>query len=158
MKWFLGTVFGVMAVVVATVVGLFVYVQVVLAPPNAGVASPPVTEPIGSSSTRSSAPPSTDTPSPVPARGEGATVAPTSSAPLPSPVIDQQKSIPLSSLPLSDTQKKLLAGVGIDSETFVITPAMITCANEKLGDTRMKEIIGGSAPGALEMASLMRCL
>lgn len=154
MKWFLGTVSSVMILVVLVVVGLFVYVQVVLAPPDSGSSSATTSKSVASSNTQSAGAVATNTPSPTPE----VTVTEKSDEPQSSPVVAEQKPIPLSSLPLSDTQKKLLAGVGIDSETFVITQAMVTCANEKLGDVRMKEIIGGSAPGALEMASLMRCL
>lgn len=67
-------------------------------------------------------------------------------------------SIPLSSLPLSDTQKSLLATAGIDYETFIITPEMVTCAQQKLGADRFRAIVAGSSPSALETMSLLGCL
>jgi hypothetical protein len=67
-------------------------------------------------------------------------------------------SIPLSSLPLSDTQKSLLAAAGIDYDTFIITPEMVVCAQEKLGADRFEAIRQGSSPSALETMSLLGCL
>lgn len=66
--------------------------------------------------------------------------------------------VPLSSIPLTDSQKKALSAVNIDVETFVITEAMIACAGGKIGDERMTEITEGSAPSILEMAKLTPCL
>lgn len=65
--------------------------------------------------------------------------------------------IPLSSLPLSDGQKSTLETMGVDVETFVITPAMQLCAEEKLGAARMEEIINGAEPGFLEATKLISC-
>lgn len=69
-----------------------------------------------------------------------------------------QKPIPLRDLPLSDSQKKTAATFGIDVETFVITPAMLGCAEGKLGGARLEAIIGGSSPSFTESLSLMGCL
>ncbi|MCA9362379.1 hypothetical protein KC906_03305 [Candidatus Kaiserbacteria bacterium] len=66
--------------------------------------------------------------------------------------------VPLRDLPLRDTQRSTLETFGIDVETLVITPAMQSCAVEKLGDARMAEILAGAAPGILETAALLPCL
>lgn len=66
--------------------------------------------------------------------------------------------IPLRNLPLGDGQKSVLDTVGVEVETFVITPAMQTCALEKLGEARMSEIIAGEAPSLLETTRLLPCL
>ncbi|MEN9920125.1 MAG: hypothetical protein RL538_18 [Candidatus Parcubacteria bacterium] len=69
-----------------------------------------------------------------------------------------KEGIPLSSLPLTDSHKKALSAVNIDVETFVLTPEMITCGGEKLGATRIEEIIAGAAPSVLEITKLIPCL
>lgn len=74
------------------------------------------------------------------------------------PIVIPDTSIPLSSLPLSDTQKSLLSAAGIDYETFIITPEMIVCAEGKLGTERFGAIVDGSSPSALETMSLLGCL
>lgn len=66
--------------------------------------------------------------------------------------------VPLRDLPLSDAQKATLDTMGIDVETFVITPAMQDCAAEKLGAARMEEIIAGAAPSFSETTKLLSCL
>jgi len=66
--------------------------------------------------------------------------------------------IPLSQLPLTETQKDLLRSAGIDPATFIITPAMVTCAQSRLGEQRFAEIIAGNTPGPTEVFSLLRCL
>ncbi|MEY2665724.1 MAG: hypothetical protein RLZZ480_829 [Candidatus Parcubacteria bacterium] len=69
-----------------------------------------------------------------------------------------EKGIPLSSLPLSETQKKALAAAQIDVASFVITKTMLTCGAEKLGEERIQAIIGGEAPTLLETTKLIPCL
>lgn len=69
-----------------------------------------------------------------------------------------EQGIPLSSLSLNDSQKKALEAVQINTETFILTEAMIVCAGEKVGDERISEIIGGSAPSILEISKLIPCL
>ena len=66
--------------------------------------------------------------------------------------------IPLRDLPLSDSQKSVLGTIGVDVDSFVITPAMQACAAEKLGNERMAEIIAGAAPTTLETTKLLPCL
>ena len=65
--------------------------------------------------------------------------------------------IPVSELPISDNQQKVLDTVGIDTESMVITPEMIECAKEELGEGRYNEVIGGAAPSPLEALALMKC-
>ena len=66
--------------------------------------------------------------------------------------------IPLRDIPLTDTQKSTLETVGVDVETFVITPAMQVCVAEKLGTVRMEEITAGDTPTFLETTKLLPCL
>ena len=66
--------------------------------------------------------------------------------------------VPLRNLPLGDTQKSTLETLGVDIETFIISPAMQTCATEKLGTERMSEIIAGDDPGVIETTRLLPCL
>ncbi len=65
--------------------------------------------------------------------------------------------IPLSSIPLSDTQKSALSTAGINVETFVITDGMAVCVEAKLGIERTYEIFEGDAPGILEGLSILGC-
>lgn len=67
-------------------------------------------------------------------------------------------SIPLRDLPINDSQQKVLETVGVEIDTFVITPAMQVCAAEKLGAERIAKIVSGDAPTALETARLVPCL
>ncbi len=66
--------------------------------------------------------------------------------------------IPLSSLKLSDEQKSILSKVGVDTQTFVLTKDMLTCANEKLGKERVVAITKGSSLSVLEVTRLLPCL
>jgi len=68
-----------------------------------------------------------------------------------------EEGIPLKSLPVNETQEKVLDAVGVDTETFIITPTMIDCAQKKLGMSRYNEIIAGAAPTILEGMSLLQC-
>lgn len=69
-----------------------------------------------------------------------------------------EEGVPLRDLPLGDTQRSALETVGVDVETFVITPAMQVCAAEKLGFERMNEIVAGAAPTVLETARIAPCI
>lgn len=68
------------------------------------------------------------------------------------------ESIRLSDLPLTDAQKKAASTFGIDVDTFVITPAMISCVEIKIGESRMAQIVTGDSPSFSESLSLMGCL
>lgn len=69
-----------------------------------------------------------------------------------------EKGIPLSSLKLSDEQKSLLGKVGINTQTFVLTNQMVSCASEKLGSDRVAAITGGGSPTLFEVTKLLPCL
>lgn len=69
-----------------------------------------------------------------------------------------EKGIPLSSLTLSDEQKSLLGKVGINTQTFVLTNQMLSCANEKLGKDRVTSITAGASPTLFEVSKLLPCL
>lgn len=70
----------------------------------------------------------------------------------------EEKSVPLKELPMNDSQKKVVETMGIDVETYVITPQAIDCAKEKLGEERVDEIVNGAAPGLWESAQIIPCL
>lgn len=67
-------------------------------------------------------------------------------------------SVRASDLPLTESQKNMAKTFGINLDTLIITPAMQTCAEGKLGDARYAEILSGSAPGMTESVSLLGCL
>lgn len=69
-----------------------------------------------------------------------------------------ESGIPLASLPLTESHKKMLVAVNIDTETFVLTEAMIICAGGKIGEGRMEEILAGNAPSILEITKFIPCL
>lgn len=58
---------------------------------------------------------------------------------------------------LSAGQQKLLSALGVDTSQIVITPAMIACAEAKVGSARLKEIEGGATPSFTEGLSLLAC-
>ena len=66
--------------------------------------------------------------------------------------------VPLRDLPLTDTQKSSLEKFNIDVDTFVVTPAMIQCAEKAVGSERYAEIMAGSAPSFMEGLSLANCI
>lgn len=68
------------------------------------------------------------------------------------------KAIPLRDLQLNQSQQSALDTVGIDVDTFVITPEIQTCAAAKLGNNRMSEIIAGDVPTMIETTKLISCL
>lgn len=63
----------------------------------------------------------------------------------------------ISTASLSDGQKKLLSALGIDASSVVVTPAMIACAEAKLGASRIAEITAGATPSFSEGLSLLAC-
>lgn len=69
-----------------------------------------------------------------------------------------EEGIPLRNLQLSDSQKATLSGMGIDVDTFVVTPAIIACGESKIGVSRMSEIIAGDSPSIIEIGTLSLCL
>lgn len=70
----------------------------------------------------------------------------------------EEGSVPLRDLPMSDSQKNIVETMGIDVETYVITPEAIDCVKEKLGEDRVDEIINGAAPSVWESTKMFPCL
>lgn len=66
--------------------------------------------------------------------------------------------IKVSEVPLSPAQISAAEAVGIDVETFVITPAMQECAIDKIGQERVFDLIEGQAPSFKEGLTLIGCL
>ena len=69
-----------------------------------------------------------------------------------------KEGIPLSSVSLKSEQKAVLEKIGIDTDSFVITKAMVGCAEGKVGAARVAEIMKGASPSSLEIAKLSPCL
>lgn len=133
-------------VAISMVVGAFLYVQFLL------VADTPASDealPIQSQEITGGLEESVQETATTDSASDGALVSDTSIPPT---------SIALSSLPLSSTQKSLLSTAGIDYDTFIITPDMIVCAEEKLGRERFSAVVGGDSPSTLETMSLLGCL
>lgn len=59
---------------------------------------------------------------------------------------------------LTPEQKQAAESIGIDSDSFTITDAMIDCAKDKLSESRMVEILNGDAPTVFETLTLLPCL
>lgn len=68
-----------------------------------------------------------------------------------------QEPIVIPTTQLSAGQRALLEKLGIDANAITITPAMIACAEAKLGAARLAEIQGGATPTFAEGASLLAC-
>ncbi len=58
---------------------------------------------------------------------------------------------------LSSGQKKMLESFGLNPDEATLTPAMIACAEAKVGKARVAEIMAGATPSVLEGASLIAC-
>lgn len=72
--------------------------------------------------------------------------------------VDIEEDIPLKDLPISEQQLQTIESFGIDVDTFVITSAMITCAEEQLGAARVQEITAGASVDFIETIKLAPCL
>ena len=85
---------------------------------------------------------------------------PANSEPIAAPSVTDapEEGIPLNTLPLSDGQQDALRAVNVNPDTFVITEAMITCAEGILGLERLDEITAGDSPSFMESLSLMKCV
>ncbi len=61
---------------------------------------------------------------------------------------------------LSDSQEAMLDKAGIDVKTLpsTISPAMEACFRDRLGDTRVNEIMQGATPGPLDLFKAKGCL
>ncbi|MEK7462420.1 MAG: hypothetical protein AAB618_02495 [Patescibacteria group bacterium] len=66
--------------------------------------------------------------------------------------------LPLKNLSLGSAEKKALQAVGIDTETFIVTEAMLECANGKVGNERVTAFVDGAVPSVIEIGKLLPCL
>jgi hypothetical protein len=58
---------------------------------------------------------------------------------------------------MSDGQRKLLESLGVDADSITLTPEMLACAEEKLGNDRMTAVQNGETPSFFEGTKLMAC-
>lgn len=58
---------------------------------------------------------------------------------------------------LSAGQRTMLESFGLDPNEVTLTPAMIACAEAKIGKARVVEIMAGATPSFMEGASLVAC-
>lgn len=59
---------------------------------------------------------------------------------------------------LPENQKKVLDTLGISEKEFTITPEMVECAIDVVGETRALEIEKGASPSLSEGLTLLVCL
>lgn len=59
---------------------------------------------------------------------------------------------------LTDSQKALLSTLGVDVNSFVVTPEMVACAENALGASRVAAIVAGSKPTAVEILKVAPCI
>ncbi|MAZ30407.1 hypothetical protein CL655_03975 [bacterium] len=109
--------------------------------------SAPVLEPPATTSTETSAPSSS--PAPTSAAADTAT---------PAVEPDTTPGVPAADLPLSEGQRALAESLGLDVDQIVISEELVTCAREKLGESRYQQILAGDTPNFLETAKLLPCL
>ena len=74
------------------------------------------------------------------------------------PTAAPKEPVTVSASALTEGQKALLIKLGIDPTKFVVTPKMVTCAEDTLGPTRVAEIIKGDTPTTVEAVRLSPCL
>lgn len=88
--------------------------------------------------------------------GSGTKNTPTDAVDTPVTIPKELVTIPASTL--TPGQKELLSKLGIDPNKIVVTPGMVTCAEDTLGSARVSEIVAGGTPSALEAVRLSPCL
>ena len=66
--------------------------------------------------------------------------------------------LPVSELPLSDSQRQFVERLGFDVDTMVLRQAVIDCARATLGESRYQQILAGDTPNTIETARLLPCL
>jgi hypothetical protein len=82
----------------------------------------------------------------------------------PAPVTDAPAIVPtgttttISVDTLTEVQKTTLKSMGYSKESITITPDMMMCAKEAVGDSRYAEVLRGAQPTTLEMIRLLPCL
>jgi hypothetical protein len=59
---------------------------------------------------------------------------------------------------LTESQRQLLSSLGVDPDTVTITPELVTCVTEVVGEARVAAYQAGETPTARELFSLSRCL
>ena len=69
-----------------------------------------------------------------------------------------KEGLKIDSSAITDEQKVMAEKVGIDLDGVAITPEMVGCAEKKLGEGRLQEIMDGASPSVLESMSLLGCL
>ena len=74
-----------------------------------------------------------------------------------SKVTEDTEPIIINTTTLSETQQSILKTFGHNSQTLIITPAMVVCAQDSVGKERLDEIMKGSAPSPLESVKLLAC-
>ncbi len=87
----------------------------------------------------------------VPSTSNAVTASSSSKAPV-------EADVTISTSALSDSQRAILSKLGIDADRVTITPEMVSCAYEKLGEARVKEIVDGAEPSAFELLKVAPCL
>lgn len=74
------------------------------------------------------------------------------------PTAVKTDSVPLKDIALTPDQVETLTKVGVDVDTYVLTPDLITCFETALGKEKWQEIIAGAKPGVLDIAKLVPCV
>ena len=64
----------------------------------------------------------------------------------------------LRDLPLTDSQRNVAETVGIDVETYYISPETIACIESEISSERYEAIKGGDTPSIVEATKLVKCL
>lgn len=72
-------------------------------------------------------------------------------------VTEDTKPITVDTATLTETQQNILKTFGYNSQTLIITSAMVVCAENAVGKDRLNEILKGSAPNPLETVKLFPC-
>jgi hypothetical protein len=71
--------------------------------------------------------------------------------------LSSKEPITISTDSLSPSQKKMLESFGYTNQEFTITPQMIACAEDAVGQKRLAEITEGGAPSPIEALKLVPC-
>ncbi len=68
-----------------------------------------------------------------------------------------QQPIVIETNTLSESQQKILNSLGYNGDSITITPNMVICAEEAVGQSRLDEILLGAIPNPLESINLIHC-
>lgn len=69
----------------------------------------------------------------------------------------EETPITIDAASLTPTQRQILESFGYQGGALTITKAMITCAEQAVGEVRLGQIVNGSAPSPLEALKLIPC-